>query len=100
MKKRIRVHEARIGMFVEEFEQAVSLSDDIPARFFISSPTDLDKVYGSNVFSLLIDTAKGADVLKGAPFARFKEGVRDGLLRSFSIEEIEHAEKRSRTPSR
>lgn len=93
MKKRIRVHEARVGMFVEEFEQKVSLSDEIPARFLISSRVDLDKVYSSNVFSLLIDTAKGVDVVQGTDFARFKEGVRDGLLCSFSHEEIEYAEK-------
>lgn len=92
MKKRIRVHEASIGMYVEVFEHNVSDSEEIPEQFVIASPNELKKVLNSKMSSLVIDTTKGIDVPNGFQSSHFSQIVRGDLLKRFSIEEIKHAE--------
>lgn len=93
MKKRIRVHEARIGMFVHELEE---YAPDVPApsgRFLILSGEELDRVFGSRALSLLIDTEKGVDIAPASRHANAAERERERRLRSFSPKELEQAER-------
>ncbi|WP_454702980.1 HD-GYP domain-containing protein [Agrobacterium burrii] len=59
MKKRIRLHQVRIGMYVEELEGA-----SLPAPLIgpIRSSGDKELLMNSHAISVLIDTQKGLDV--------------------------------------
>jgi HD-GYP domain-containing protein (c-di-GMP phosphodiesterase class II) len=60
-RKRIRLHQARLGMFVEELEGAQRHRST--AGFMIASPQDIERVLRSKVISIVINTGKGVDVL-------------------------------------
>lgn len=92
MKKRIRRHQVRLGMFVEEFEAQFAKSG-WSAGFQLATPADVERVLGSNVISLVIDTARGADVdpeprVSGVDAAQQAQA---DLLRRFSADEIVQA---------
>lgn len=93
MKKRIRVHEARIGMFVHELEHCSSEEPAPSGRFLILSGEELGRVFSSRALSLLIDTEKGIDIAPASRHAHVEKRERERLLRSFSPRELEQAER-------
>ncbi|WP_430244224.1 HD-GYP domain-containing protein [Neorhizobium sp. DAR64861/K0K2] len=60
MRKRIRLHQVRLGMYVEELEG----TEPLPSHFIgpIASPADIDRMINSHAISVVIDTRKGLDV--------------------------------------
>lgn len=93
MKKRIRVNQATIGMFVEDLEQQTSGTLPLPPRFAIQSTADLEKLRNSSVMSLLIDTSKGSDVAELPLPKGLSYSARERVLGPFSSKEIERAEE-------
>lgn len=93
MKKRIRAHEARIGMFVDELEHWSPKVPVPPGQFLILSGEELNRVYSSRALSLLIDTEKGADIAPASRYANVMEQERQRLCHSFSAEELEQVRK-------
>ncbi|MBO0144627.1 HD-GYP domain-containing protein [Agrobacterium sp. Ap1] len=59
MKKRIRLHQVRVGMYVEELEGAVL---SLPHLGPVASPFDVDLMMNSHAISVVINTQKGLDV--------------------------------------
>jgi putative nucleotidyltransferase with HDIG domain len=59
MKKRIRLHQVRVGMYVEELEGAVL---PLPRLGPVASPFDVDLMMNSHAISVVINTQKGLDV--------------------------------------
>jgi putative nucleotidyltransferase with HDIG domain len=59
MRKRIRLHQMRVGMYVEELEG----TEPLPSRFLgpIASPADIDRLMSSHAISVVIDTRRGVD---------------------------------------
>lgn len=86
MRKRIRTHQARLGMYVEEVE---GHGDGTSCRqgFLIASPEELAAIHKSKIISLVIDTAQGADVTDDGTAARLEAA----LLSRFSSSEINSA---------
>lgn len=66
MLKRIKVVDARVGMFVQEFCGSWMDHPFWKARFLLDSEHDLQRIRGSAITELWIDTSKGLDVLGGA----------------------------------
>lgn len=60
MKKRIRLHQVRVGMYVEELEGTEQLSSRLDGQ--ILSPSDVDYVLNSHAISVVIDPHRGLDV--------------------------------------
>jgi putative nucleotidyltransferase with HDIG domain len=60
MRKRIRLHQVRVGMYVDELEAAEVSSFHMVGS--ISSPGDIDLLMNSRAISVVIDTRKGLDV--------------------------------------
>lgn len=73
MRKRIRLHQVRMGMYVEELEGAVVASSRIVGS--ILSRADIDLMMNSRAMSVVIDTRKGLDVDQGA-----RDGVVNDLV--------------------
>ncbi|QRI63134.1 HD-GYP domain-containing protein [Shinella sp. PSBB067] len=86
MRKRIRTHQARLGMFVEEVE-GHGEGKSYRRGFLIASPQELADIHKSKIISLVIDTAQGADVADDGTAAR----VEAALLSRFSSNEIHTA---------
>src|SRR5262245_25272884 len=61
MRKRIRVHQLRVGMFVEEMEGPVEQPSRTVARL-VTSDADLNRMMASHAMSVVIDTERGIDV--------------------------------------
>lgn len=62
MRKRIRLHQVRVGMFIEELEGPAHQLPRRSGRFLVSSTNDLDRMLKSHAMSVVIDTRKGLDV--------------------------------------
>jgi len=73
VRKRIRLHQVRMGMYVEELEGAVVASSRIVGS--ILSRADIDLMMNSRAMSVVIDTRKGLDVDQGA-----RDGVVNDLV--------------------
>ncbi|WP_332304939.1 DUF3391 domain-containing protein [Rhizobium sp. GR12] len=91
MKKRIWLHQVRVGMYVEELEGAV-----LPTSHFgpVASPGDIDLLMNSHAISVVIDTQKGLDV-DGDPGEPGLDlaGFEAALSSKFSARQIRHARK-------
>lgn len=61
MHKRIRRHQVRLGMFVEELEGGTTAAG-LRRGFLLSTEQEVDRVRASNVISVLIDVQKGCDI--------------------------------------
>ncbi len=61
MRKRIRRHQVRLGMFVEELEGGASEAA-LRRGFLLSTATEVDRVRNSKVISVLINVQKGCDI--------------------------------------
>lgn len=61
LRKRIRLHQVRVGMFVEELEGAARDVATPVGQFLIESAIHLDRVMLSHAMSVIIDTKKGID---------------------------------------
>ncbi|OJU68981.1 MAG: hypothetical protein BGO05_24265 [Rhizobiales bacterium 63-7] len=83
MRKRIRTHQARLGMYVEEVE---SRRDDKTYKegFLIASPEELADIHNSKIISLVINTKNGADLAADETAASHETA----LLSRFSSNEI------------
>lgn len=57
MKKRIRLSQVRIGMFVEELESTKRAPRSAP--FLVSTAADVKRVLQSSALSAVIDTERG-----------------------------------------
>ncbi|WP_457579767.1 HD-GYP domain-containing protein [Ensifer canadensis] len=60
MRKRIRRHQVRLGMFVEELEGGAQAA--LRGGFLLSTELEVDRVRTSNVISVLINVQKGCDI--------------------------------------
>lgn len=65
MLKRIKVADVRVGMFIEKFCGSWMDHPFWKTRFLLSSERDLQRIRGSAVSELWIDTARGLDVAEG-----------------------------------
>src|SRR5690606_13764194 len=63
--KRIKVADVRVGMFIEKFCGSWMDHPFWKTRFLLSSERDLQRIRGSAVSELWIDTARGLDVAEG-----------------------------------
>ncbi len=92
MQKRIRLHELRVGMFVEDLETS-RRADDRFSPFLISTPSEIAGLKRSNVRSIIINVQKGVDIHHHAPHAApfDPQAVETDLLSRFSRQEVEAA---------
>jgi HD-GYP domain-containing protein (c-di-GMP phosphodiesterase class II) len=60
MRKRIRLHQVRVGMYIEELEGTVASLAKLSGP--VMSLADIDLLINSHAFSVVIDTHKGLDV--------------------------------------
>ncbi|QDG94283.1 HD-GYP domain-containing protein (plasmid) [Rhizobium sp. NIBRBAC000502774] len=93
MKKRIRLHQIRVGMYIEELEGSRIVP--VPnGRFLISSKADIDRLMRSHALSVVIDTQKGRDIDADAPAGVFDAAVFNAhLSANFSATQIHLARK-------
>lgn len=66
MLKRIKVADARVGMFIQEFCGSWMDHPFWKTRFLLSSDKDLQRIRASAVGELWIDTSRGLDVADGS----------------------------------
>ena len=93
MLKRIKRHQARVGMFITDIEDPLR-DEAAPVRsFLLKDEAAAAKVRASNIISLVIDTRKGVDVGTGRPQpgARASEASLSNLSRPFTQTEIKEA---------
>ena len=62
MKKRIRLHQLRVGMFLDGVEGDCPSTAERIAPFLISSADDLTRLSRVPAISVIIDTVKGVDI--------------------------------------
>jgi hypothetical protein len=60
MRKRIRLHQVRVGMYIEELEGTMASPSKLSGP--VVSPADIDLLINSHAISVVIDTHKGLDV--------------------------------------
>ncbi len=93
MRKRIRLHQLRVGMFVEDVESETHgpVREFVPS--LISSHSEIDRMMNYNAMSVVINVRKGADVEQEAlPSPSFTSSrFERELLASFSMKAIEAA---------
>ncbi len=93
MLKRIKRHQARVGMFITDIEDPLR-DEAAPVRsFLLKDEAAAAKVRASNIISLVIDTRRGVDVGAGRPHPdkRESEASLSNLSRPFTQTEIEEA---------
>jgi putative nucleotidyltransferase with HDIG domain len=93
MLKRIKRHQARVGMFITDIEDPMR-DEAAPVRsFLLKDEAAAAKVRASNIISLVIDTRRGVDVGTGRPQpdARASEASLSNLSRPFTQTEIKEA---------
>lgn len=99
MKKRIRLHQLRIGMFVEELESADGPSGKTRAPFLVRTATDVEHVLSSRAMSVVINIRKGSDsgvqvASRPVPTRQISRAQFEAQLESrFSRREIQAARK-------
>lgn len=65
-RKRIRLHELRMGMFVEELDNQPRSADGPFRPFLISTPAQIAWLMRANVISVVINVQKGLDLQHSA----------------------------------
>ncbi|WP_308463012.1 HD-GYP domain-containing protein [Agrobacterium fabrum] len=90
MRKRVRLHELRVGMFIDEVESGTQAQSKRFSPFLISSPLEIQRMMDSNVMTVVIDVRKGRDVETG-PHSFDRAGFEAGRLATFSVKEINQA---------
>jgi len=60
--KRVRLHQVRVGMFIEEMEGSSRPLPRHSGRFLVTSAADIDSMLRGHAMSVIIDTHKGLDV--------------------------------------
>ncbi len=95
MRKRIRLHQVRMGMFVEELEGPADDPAKPVGQFLIQTAPDLDRMMSSHALSVIINTRKGIDVDHVSfPTGSFDaESFHEHLRTLFSSEQIALAQK-------
>ncbi|KKZ84196.1 HD-GYP domain-containing protein [Rhizobium phaseoli] len=95
MRKRIRLQELRVGMFVDEVESGSQDGSVRFSPFLVSSPTDIRLMMNSNVMTVVIDVGKGRDIEPAAvntqPFDRAH--FETTLLQTFSANDVSRARR-------
>ncbi|WEZ85701.1 HD-GYP domain-containing protein (plasmid) [Rhizobium sp. 32-5/1] len=94
MRKRIRIHQLQVGMFVEEVETAGSQPTPRVGPFMISSSHEVARMMNSNVMTVVIDVQKGVDVgqvQSPRPFNRREFDAH--LLEKATARDIERAKR-------
>lgn len=89
MKRRIRAHQAIVGMFVQEMESEEPQA--LAARgFLIASDIDVRRIHSSRIISLVIDTDRGVDLGSVDGSARIVDaaGLEAELRNRFSKREL------------
>lgn len=93
MRKRIRLNQLRIGMFIDEVENGALHQCSQFNPFLISSTSEIDRIMNSNVMTIVIDVGKGLDVESASQsLDRVKFDAQ--LLATFSAKDIEAAKRR------
>lgn len=64
MRKRVRLNELRVGMWVAEIDMPSGMSSDHAAPFAIASPLDIERLTDLSILSVVIDARKGLDVAR------------------------------------
>ncbi|MDQ1195384.1 MULTISPECIES: HD-GYP domain-containing protein [Agrobacterium] len=91
MKKRIRIGELRVGMYVEELETS-SLDHKYYAPFLIDTIDQIKAVITCNAISAVIDVTKGINPDATAQSeSEIRRNFEQYLLRHYSSQEIAHA---------
>ncbi|OMP72206.1 HD family phosphohydrolase [Agrobacterium tumefaciens] len=94
MKKRIRQHQIRLGMYIEELEGSRNQLPVPDGPFLISSKGDIDRLIRSHALSVVIDTLKGRDIDADAPEGVFDTAFFDAhLSANFSADQLRLARK-------
>lgn len=93
MKKRVRLHELRVGMFVERVEGAPSKQGPLRDNYVISSPKELRQLMQCHAMSAIIDLDRGCDTGDGpsAPSSKGQAELEEELLQHYSSEEVAQA---------
>lgn len=65
MRKRIRVNQLRVGMYVADVENGGRTGGPNFNPFLISSPRQVERIMASHLMTVVIDVMKGADVDSG-----------------------------------
>ncbi|PZU23513.1 MAG: HD family phosphohydrolase [Shinella sp.] len=90
MKKRIRLSQVRIGMFVEELESTRRALRTGP--FLVETAADVERVLQSSALSAVINTERGVDTSDGVSiWSADQRGLEATLLARFTREEIREA---------
>ncbi|CAD0217298.1 HD family phosphohydrolase [Agrobacterium tumefaciens] len=90
MKKRIRLHQVRVGMYIEELEGGVL---PLPHLGPVASPIDVDLIMNSHAISVVINTQKGVDVDSVHNEVQLDLiGYESALASKFSARQIRHAQ--------
>ncbi|WP_337268505.1 HD-GYP domain-containing protein [Oryzifoliimicrobium ureilyticus] len=96
MRKRIRLNQLRVGMYVEELEDC-GKSNGKPGftSVLVSSQADLERLLNSKVISAVINLRKGIDVepTSRSEAAQSLNLLRSSLIAKFSREELEEAQR-------
>lgn len=96
MRKRIRVHQVQIGMYVEELEIPAEQTNIIFRRpLLLTSDAEVKKIMNSNAFSVVINTHRGIDVGHSIlpPRTPDVHTIRAKLIAPFTPAEIMGAEE-------
>lgn len=88
MKKRIRLGQVRVGMFVEELESVAGVPGRHSGPFFINSPADVQRVLKSRAMSVVINTGKGVDADGSMTVVFGSQQFEAALAETFSRREI------------
>ncbi|CDZ55622.1 HD-GYP domain-containing protein [Neorhizobium galegae] len=93
MRKRIRLHEVRVGMFIDEVESGSQAQPQRFSPFLVSSVSEIQRIMNSNVMTVVIDIRKGRDVEPGnaRPQTLDRAQFEATLLGSFSAKEVDQA---------
>lgn len=93
MRKRIHLHQLAIGMFVEEFEEAMPEDHHKTGGFLIKSTRDIEEIVESHAMNCVINVRKGVDVAGGTLLFRPADRARleQQLLSNYSSKEIARA---------
>ncbi|WP_421405415.1 HD-GYP domain-containing protein [Agrobacterium fabrum] len=93
MRKRIRLHQLRIGMFVEELEGADRAA--LESMILVETVPELDRMMASHALSVIINTSRGIDVDDNhhAQDGFDKAGFHEHLRTQFSNEQIAFARR-------
>ncbi|MCF1450728.1 DUF3391 domain-containing protein [Agrobacterium vitis] len=64
MRKRVRLNELRVGMWVAEIDMPPGMSSDHAAPFAIAFPSELERLTDLSILSVVSDARKGLDMAR------------------------------------